>query len=131
LGFDLDVLVDVGGFYSMLRIQNEREIMYRGYTFLWRKIWSNAVLAEPGKRFSLLEAWLYITNPLAAGMGDPDAGLKRSAIITRAVRPRCQSIQSYILKGVFRGGSVTVIGSLYLSDRPTLQDLVEAQRRFP
>ena len=51
--------------------------MHRGYTCLWRKIWSNAVLAEPGKRFSRLEAWLYITNVLAAGMDDQAAGLKR------------------------------------------------------
>ena len=50
--------------------------MHRGYTCLWRKIWSNAVLAEPGRRFSRLEAWLYITNVLAAGM-DQAAGLKR------------------------------------------------------
>jgi hypothetical protein len=62
-------------------IQNEREMMYRGYTCLWRKIWSNAVLAEPGKRFSRFEAWLYITNVLAAGMDDPDAGLKRGEFV--------------------------------------------------
>ena len=69
------VLVD--GFRSMLMIQNERRIMYRGYTCLHRKIWSNALLAEPGKRFSRLEAWLYITNVLAAGKDDQAAGLTR------------------------------------------------------
>jgi len=55
--------------------------MHRGYTCLWRKIWSNAVLAEPGKRFSRLEAWLYITNVLAAGMDDQAAGLKRGEFV--------------------------------------------------
>jgi hypothetical protein len=55
--------------------------MYRGFTFLWRKIWSNAVLAEPRKPFSRLEAWLYITNVLAAGMDDPHAGLKRGEFV--------------------------------------------------
>jgi len=55
--------------------------MHRGYTCLWRKIWSNAVLAEPGKRFSRIEAWLYITNVLAAGMDDRAAGLKRGEFV--------------------------------------------------
>ena len=55
--------------------------MHRGYTCLWRKIWSNAVLIEPGKRFSRLEAWLYITNALAAGIDDEAAGLKRGEFI--------------------------------------------------
>ena len=55
--------------------------MHRGYTCLHRKIWSNAVLAEPGKRFSRLEAWLYITNVLATGMDDQDAGLKRGEFV--------------------------------------------------
>jgi hypothetical protein len=55
--------------------------MYRGYTCLWRKAWSNAVLAEPRKRFSRFEAWLYITNVLAAGMDHPDAGLKRGEFV--------------------------------------------------
>ena len=55
--------------------------MHRGYTCLWRKIWSNAVLAEPGRRFSRLEAWLYITNVLAAGKEDQTAGLKRGEFV--------------------------------------------------
>ncbi len=55
--------------------------MHRGYTCVWRKIWSNAVLAEPGKRFSRLEAWLYITNVLAAGIDDQAAGLKRGEFV--------------------------------------------------
>ena len=55
--------------------------MYRGYTCLWRKIWSNAVLVEPGKPFSRLEAWLYITNVLATGMDDQDAGLRRGEFV--------------------------------------------------
>jgi hypothetical protein len=55
--------------------------MHRGYTCVWRKVWSNAVLAEPGKRFSRIEAWLYITNVLAAGMDDEAAGLKRGEFV--------------------------------------------------
>ena len=55
--------------------------MHRGYTCLWRKIWSNAVLLEPGRRFSRLEAWLYITNVLAAGVDDGAAGLKRGEFV--------------------------------------------------
>jgi hypothetical protein len=51
--------------------------MHRGYTSLWRKIWSNPVLTEPKRRFSRLEAWLYVTNVLAAWMDDQAAGLKR------------------------------------------------------
>jgi hypothetical protein len=55
--------------------------MHRGYTCLWRKIWSNAVLTEHNKRFSRLEAWLYITNVFAAGRDDPAAGLKRGEFV--------------------------------------------------
>ena len=55
--------------------------MYRGYTCLYRKIWNNAILAEPGKRFSRLEAWLYITNVLATGKDDEVAGLKRGEFV--------------------------------------------------
>jgi hypothetical protein len=51
--------------------------MNRGYTLLWRKIWANPLLCEPGKKFSRLEAWLYLTNILAAGMDDEAAGLRR------------------------------------------------------
>jgi len=36
--------------------------MNRGYTLLWRKIWSNSLLCDPGGKFSRLEAWLYIIN---------------------------------------------------------------------
>jgi hypothetical protein len=55
--------------------------MHRGYTCLWRNIWSNAILAESGKRFSRLEAWLYITNVLATGKDNQDAGLKRGEFV--------------------------------------------------
>jgi hypothetical protein len=51
--------------------------MHRGYTCLWRKIWSSSILAEPGNRLSRIEAWLYITNMLAAGIYDQALGLKR------------------------------------------------------
>ena len=36
--------------------------MNRGYTLLWRKIWANPLLCEPGRKFCRLEAWLYLTN---------------------------------------------------------------------
>ena len=51
--------------------------MNRGYTLLWRRIWANPLLCEQGKEFSRLEAWLYLTNALAAGMDDVESGLKR------------------------------------------------------
>ena len=50
--------------------------MNRGYTLLWRKIWSNPLLCEPGKLFSRLEAWLYLINVLAAGKDDEESGLQ-------------------------------------------------------
>jgi hypothetical protein len=50
--------------------------MHRGYTCLWRKIWSDPLFIEPCKPFSRLEAWLYITNMLAAQVDDEAAGLK-------------------------------------------------------
>jgi hypothetical protein len=48
-----------------------------GYTLMHRKVWKNHVLMEKGKRFSRLEAWLYIINVQARGVDDPDSGLKR------------------------------------------------------
>ncbi len=55
--------------------------MNRGYTLLWRKIWTNPLLCEPGRKFCRLEAWLYITNFLAAGKDDESAGLKRGEFV--------------------------------------------------
>ena len=55
--------------------------MQRGYTLLWRKVWANPLLCEPGKKFSRLEAWLYLTNVLATGVDDEAAGLKRGEFI--------------------------------------------------
>jgi hypothetical protein len=55
--------------------------MHKGCTRLWRKIWSNAVLADLGKRFSRLKAWLFITNDLAAGKDNQAAGLKRGEFV--------------------------------------------------
>jgi predicted ATPase len=42
--------------------------MNRGYTLIWRKLWANPLLCEPGKKFTRLEAWLYLTNVLATGI---------------------------------------------------------------
>jgi hypothetical protein len=50
--------------------------MNRGYTLLWRKIWTNPLLCDPGKMFSRLEAWNYIIIVLAAGKDDENSGLK-------------------------------------------------------
>jgi hypothetical protein len=38
----------------------------RGYTLLWRKIWSNTILMEPERKFSRLEARLYIIDLLTS-----------------------------------------------------------------
>jgi hypothetical protein len=53
----------------------------RGYTLIWRKLWANPLLCEPGKKFSRLEAWLYLTNVLAAGKDSEESGLKRGEFI--------------------------------------------------
>jgi hypothetical protein len=55
--------------------------MNRGYTLFWRKTWANPLLCQPGRKFSRLEAWLYMVNVLAAGMDDEAAGLKRGEFI--------------------------------------------------
>jgi hypothetical protein len=49
----------------------------RGYTLIWRKLWANPLFCEPGKKFTRLEAWLYLTNILATGIDDLDTGLAR------------------------------------------------------
>jgi hypothetical protein len=41
-------------------MEYRRRKLNRGYTLIWRKIWSNPVLIKPGRKFSRLEAWLYI-----------------------------------------------------------------------
>ena len=51
--------------------------MNRGYTLLWRKIWANPLLSEPGRKFSRLEAWLFTVNFLAAGKENEKTGLSR------------------------------------------------------
>jgi hypothetical protein len=48
-----------------------------GYTLLWRKIWINLLLREPGKKISRLEASLYIINVQAASKDDEKTGLSR------------------------------------------------------
>jgi hypothetical protein len=55
--------------------------MQRGYTLLWRKIWTNSLLCEPGKKLSRLEAWLYIINVLAVGVDNEENGLKRGEFV--------------------------------------------------
>ena len=53
-------------------------------TYLRRKVWSNPLLCDPWKKFSRLEAWLYLTNVLAAGVDDQAAGLKRGELSARS-----------------------------------------------
>jgi len=48
------------------------EVDPRGYTKLWRKIWDNKFLVPTGHEFTRLEAWLDITNRLAAGLDQED-----------------------------------------------------------
>jgi hypothetical protein len=60
-----------------LETDKERSAMNCGYTFLWRKTWTNPILQEKGKKFSRFEAWLHLTNVLATGADDPAAGLRR------------------------------------------------------
>jgi len=55
--------------------------MNRGYTLLWRKIWANPLLCKPGKKFSRLEAWLYIVNVLATGKDNEETRLRRGEVI--------------------------------------------------
>ena len=57
-----------------LETDKERSAMNRGYTLLWRKTWANPILQERGKKFSRLEAWLYMLKVLAAGMDDESSG---------------------------------------------------------
>jgi hypothetical protein len=77
-----------------------RNGMNRGYTFLWRKTWANPVLQEKGKRFSRLEAWLYLTNVLATGIDDPVAGLGRGEF--RASVRRMAKLWNWSPPAVFR-----------------------------
>jgi hypothetical protein len=53
--------------------------MNRGYIKLWRRVLDSPVLHERGKRFSRLEAWLYLCLN-ARGTDDPKTGLKRGQI---------------------------------------------------
>jgi hypothetical protein len=59
--------------------------MQRGYTLLWRKVWANPVLCEPGRKFSRLEAWLYIINVQAAGMDDEKLARVRCSDLSRQI----------------------------------------------
>lgn len=58
--------------------------MKRGYTLLWRKVWANRVVFEPGHKFSRLEAWLHLVNVLAAGTADEGAGICRGEFCASA-----------------------------------------------
>ena len=83
-----------------LETDREKSGMNRGYTFLWRKTWANPVLQEKGKRFSRLEAWLYLTNVLATGVDDAGAGLRRGEF--RASVRRLADLWSWSPTAVFR-----------------------------
>ena len=51
--------------------------MNRGYIHFWRKTWDNKVLHERSKRFSRLEAWLWIISIETRGVDDAEIGLRR------------------------------------------------------
>jgi len=74
--------------------------MHRGYTFLWRKTWLNPVLQEKGKKFSRIEAWLYLTNVVATGVDDPASGLSRGQF--RASVRRLATLWNWSPTAVFR-----------------------------
>ena len=74
--------------------------MNRGYTLLWRKTWSNPILCEAGRKFSRLEAWLYLANVLATGVDDPNAGLSRGEF--RASVRRLAGLWNWSPAAVFR-----------------------------
>jgi hypothetical protein len=50
-----------------------------GYTKLWRKIWKNEWLVQPGHEFTRLEAWLDLVNNLATGTDTNE--LKRGELV--------------------------------------------------
>lgn len=50
--------------------------MSKGYIKLWRKVLDNPVLHERGKRYSRMEAWIYLCL-IARGTDDTDGILKR------------------------------------------------------
>ena len=89
--------------------------MQRGYTLLWRKIWANPVLCEPGRKFSRLEAWLYIINVLASGKDDESSGLGRgefsvsSRYLVRAWNWPRANVQRF-LKELEKEGMIARIG---------------------
>jgi hypothetical protein len=74
--------------------------MRRGYVLLWRKIWANPVLQESEKRFSRMEAWLYLVSVLATGVDNPDSGLKRGEF--RASVRQLAGIWNWSPTSVFR-----------------------------
>jgi DNA-binding Lrp family transcriptional regulator len=78
----------------------KRSAMNRGYTFLWRKTWTNPVFREKGKKFSRIEAWLHLTNVLATGIDDPGAGLQRGEF--RASIRRLASLWNWSPTAAFR-----------------------------
>jgi hypothetical protein len=65
------------GDYFTQSVPTRNKAMNRGYTLLWRKTWANPLICGPGKKFRRLEAWLYLTNVLATGIDEPEAGLGR------------------------------------------------------
>ena len=73
-----------------VRLSTQRVPMNRGYTLLWRKIWANARLCERGRKFSRLEAWLYLTNVLAPG-SRPDPVRKLTLDLFALSRPGAEA----------------------------------------
>ncbi len=91
-----------GGSMGVGQVSHLRTVkaINRGYTFLWRKTWANPVFQEQGKRFSRLEAWLYLVNVLASGIDNQAAGLRRGEFCT-SVR-RLANLWNWSPSSVFR-----------------------------
>jgi hypothetical protein len=58
--------------------------MNRDYTLFWRKIWSHPVLSKTGKKFSLLQAWLYIISNTRKADSKARQSLLVSAVLKKA-----------------------------------------------
>jgi hypothetical protein len=88
--------------------------MRRGYTLLWRKIWANSLLCDPGKKFSRLKAWLHIFNVMVAGMDDEEAGLPDGTIRAQATsRPSHEALFARPSAGTQSGGGCASLRFVY------------------
>ena len=69
--------------------------MNPGFRLLWRKIWANTLLCDPGKKFLHLESCLHLTNVLGAGMYEVAAGLPEGSIRAQTDHISAKVIKRY------------------------------------